>query len=150
MDLSAAGLGLLKRSEGFRSRTYLDSAGKPTIGYGHKILDSESFPDEIDEAKAELILREDVRVAEQAVERLVRVPLSQGQFDALVDFCFNMGARRLAASTLLGELNSGRYSAAAVELLRWDHAGADVSAGLKARREAEFHLWTENGLRRKT
>lgn len=150
MELSVAGLDLLKKSEGFRSRRYLDSAGKPTIGYGHRIIDSESFSDEIDEARAELILREDIRVAEQAVERLVRVPLSQGQFDALADFCFNLGSRRLAASTLLAELNSGRYSAAAVELLRWDHAGAGEIAGLKARREAEFRLWTENGLQAKT
>jgi lysozyme len=150
MEMSAAGLDLLKRSEGFRSHAYLDLEGKPTIGYGHRMLDSESFPDGIDEAKAELMVREDIRTAEQAVGRLVRVPLSQGQFDALVDFCFNLGSRRLAASTLLGELNSGRYSAAAVELLRWDHAGAEVSAGLKARREAEFRLWTENGPRPKT
>jgi len=150
MEMSAAGLDLLKRSEGFRSHAYLDLEGKPTIGYGHRMLDSESFPDGIDEAKAELMVREDIRTAERAVGRLVRVPLSQGQFDALVDFCFNLGSRRLAASTLLGELNSGRYSAAAVELLRWDHAGAEVSAGLKARREAEFRLWTENGPRPKT
>jgi len=150
MELSGAGLDLLKRSEGFRSRTYLDTAGKPTIGYGHRILDSESLSEGIDEAQAELVLREDIRVAERAVERLVRVPLSQGQFDALVDFCFNLGSRRLAASTLLAELNSGRYSAAAVELLRWDHSGAEVNAGLKARREAEFRLWTENGLQVKT
>jgi lysozyme len=150
MELSAAGLDLLKKSEGFCSRAYLDLAGKPTIGYGHRILDSESFPEAIEEAKAESILREDVRVAEQAVERLVRVPLSQSQFDALVDFCFNLGSRRLAGSTLLAELNSGRYSAAAVELLRWNHVGTEVNAGLTARREAEFRLWTESGVRAKT
>ena len=150
MELSATGLDLLKLSEGFRSNTYLDVEGYPTIGYGHRILASESFPDGIDQEKAELMLREDLRVAERAVERLVRVPLSQGQFDALVDFCFNMGSRRLAASTLLRELNSGRTSAAAVELLRWDHAGVEVSAGLRARREAEFRLWTESGPRAKT
>jgi len=150
MELSAAGLGLLKKSEGFRSRSYLDVQGFPTIGYGHRIQASELFPEGIDEEKAELVLREDVRTAEQAVHRLVRMPLSQGQFDALVDFCFNMGSRRLAASTLLRELNSGRYAAAAVELLRWDHAGVEVSAGLKARREAEFRLWTETGPQGKT
>jgi GH24 family phage-related lysozyme (muramidase) len=58
-----------------------------------------------------------------------------------VDFCFNLGQGRLAASTLLQDLNIGRYDAAAEQLLRWDHTGAQEIAGLKARREAEFHLW---------
>ena len=83
-----------------------------------------------------------MRDAEQAVERLVKVPLTQGQFDALVDFCFNLGAGRLASSTLLKALNGGRYEAAAEQLLRWDVAGGEENAGLKARREAEFALWS--------
>jgi lysozyme len=141
MQLSAAGLGLLKRSEGFRSRTYLDVAGFPTIGYGHRILAFESFPDGIEEPQGAAILVSDIRIAEQAVQRLVRVALVQGQFDALVDFCFNLGQNKLAASTLLQDLNMGRYDAAAEQLLRWDHAGARQIAGLQARREAEFHLW---------
>lgn len=141
MQLSGAGLELLKRFEGFRSHIYLDPEGLPTIGYGHRLVHPESFPTGIDEAQATGPLAEDVREAEQAVERMVEVPLTQGQFDALVDFCFNLGAGRLAGSTLLRELNAGRYEAAGAQLLRWDHAGATVSAGLKARREAEFQLW---------
>lgn len=141
MELSTAGLALLKQSEGFRSRVYLDSRGLPTIGYGHRLLHPESFPNGVTEEQAAEILRDDVREAELAVRRLVRVPLAQGQFDALVDFCFNLGQGRLAASTLLADLNAGRYSAAAEQLLLWDHAGAQESAGLRARRQAEFHLW---------
>jgi lysozyme len=141
MQLSEAGLGLLKRSEGFRSRTYLDVAGIPSIGYGHRIRASESYPNGIEEAQGLELLAGDVRDAEQAVQRLVRVALAQGQFDALVDFVFNLGQGKLAASTLLQDLNTGRYDAAAEQLLRWDHAGAQENAGLKARREAEFHLW---------
>jgi lysozyme len=141
MKLSIAGLELLKRSEGFRSRTYLDVNGFPTIGYGHRLLHSESFPDGIGEAEAAEMLIRDVREAEQAVTRLVKVPLTQGQFDALVDFCFNLGAGRLASSTLLKVLNGGRYEDAAVQLLRWDIAGGHENSGLKARREAEFSLW---------
>jgi GH24 family phage-related lysozyme (muramidase) len=141
MQLSAAGLELLKRSEGFRTQTYRDVAGFPSIGYGHRILASESFPGGIDEAQGAELLVRDVRGAEQAVQRLVRVALAQGQFDALVDFCFNLGQGKLAASTLLQDLNAGRYDAAAEQLLRWDHAGAQENSGLKARREAEFHLW---------
>jgi lysozyme len=67
--------------------------------------------------------------------------LTQGQFDALVDFVFNLGGGRLASSTLLRYLNSGKHDAAAWELLAWDHAGSHEVASLKARREAEFQLW---------
>lgn len=141
MKLSAAGLELLKKSEGFRGRTYLDVNGFPTIGYGHRLLHPESFPKGIDEAQGAEILVSDVRDAEQAVARLVKVPLTQGQFDALVDFCFNLGSGRLASSTLLKVLNAGRYTDAAEQLLRWDLAGGQENAGLKARREAELALW---------
>jgi lysozyme len=141
MQLSAAGLELVKRSEGFRNRIYLDVVGVPSIGYGHRVLATESFSNGIEEAEGAELLGRDLRIAEQAVQRLVRVALAQGQFDALVDFCFNLGQGRLAASTLLHDLNMGRYDAAAEQLLRWNHAGALENAGLKARREAEFHLW---------
>jgi lysozyme len=121
MQLSTKGLALLKNSEGFRSQSYLDVAGIRTIAYGHRILPTESFPNGIDEAQGAELLTGDVRVAENAVKRLVKVELVQCQFD--------------------GMLNIGRYGAAADELLRWDHAGAHENAGLKARREAEFMLW---------
>jgi lysozyme len=87
------------------------------------------------------MLAGDVLEAEHEVARLVRVALTQGQFDALVDFCYNLGAGRLAASSLLRELNAGRHDAAGEQLLSWDHAGGMVNAGLKARRQAEFQLW---------
>jgi lysozyme len=93
------------------------------------------------------MLSRDLQAAEQAVKRLVKVAITQGQFDALVDFVFNLGARRLAASTLLQDLNTGSYDRAAEGLLRWDHAGVKENAGLKARREAEFHLWHNQTLR---
>jgi lysozyme len=141
MKFSAAGMELLKRFEGFRNRVYLDVAGLPTIGYGHRLLHSDSFPNGIDEPQAANLLACDVRDAEQAVERMVKAPLTQGQFDALVDFTFNLGAGRLASSTLLKSLNAGRYDDAAEQLLRWDHAGGQENAALKARREAEAELW---------
>jgi lysozyme len=141
MRLSAAGLELLKRSEGFRDRIYLDVAGYPTIGYGHRLLHPESFRDGVNREQAAEILVSDVRDAEQAVEKLVKVPLTQGQFDALVDFCFNLGQGKLAESTLLKDLNAGQYETAGEQLLRWDHAGGRECAALKSRREAEFELW---------
>jgi lysozyme len=141
MKFSAAGMELLKKSEGFRSRVYLDVAGFPTIGYGHRLLHPESFPNGIDEQQAANLLACDVREAEQAVQRLVKVPLTQGQFDALVDFCFNLGSGRLAASSLLKDLNAGKYDDAAEQLLRWDHAAGRENIALKCRREAEAELW---------
>ncbi len=141
MKFSAAGMDLLKKSEGFRSRVYLDVAGFPTIGYGHRLLHPDSFPNGIDEEQAANLLLCDVRDAEQAVQRLVKVPLTQGQFDALVDFCFNLGAGRLNSSTLLKSLNAKRYNEAVAQLLLWDHVGNRECAALKDRREAEAELW---------
>ncbi len=141
MEFSAAGRRLLELSEGFRSHPYKDAKGLWTIGYGHRLLQPDSFPEGITEAFAEHILACDIDDAEEMVQALVKVPVTQGQFDALVDFVFNLGATRLADSTLLHDLNSGRYDAAAQQLLLWDHAGSEVVEGLKKRREAEFALW---------
>ena len=81
MRLSEAGLALLKQSEGFRDRAYLDVAGFQTIGYGHRLLPTELGPNGINEAQAALILAQDEAPAEGSVTRLVKVPLTQGQFD---------------------------------------------------------------------
>ena len=141
MHLSSAGLELLKKSEGFRDQIYTDVAGFRTIGFGHRLAASESYPTGIDLPQGESILARDIAIAETALDRLVKVPLTQGQFDALVDFVFNLGAGRLASSTLLTYLNAGNTDAAAWQLLAWDHVGSHEIAGLKARREAEFRLW---------
>jgi len=142
MELSAAGLELIKRFEGFRSEVYRDVAGFPTIGYGHRVEPEQSFAAGIDEAQATALLENDVRQAEQAVSMQVKVALNQGQFDALVDFCFNLGAGRLAQSGLLRQLNAGCYQEAGRQLLAWDHAGGRQYAALKQRREAELLLWS--------
>jgi lysozyme len=146
MQFSLAGVALLKRSEGFRNRVYLDVAGIPTIGYGHRLLHPESFQKGVDEAQAAQILCSDIREAEETVRRLVKVPLTQGQFDALVDFVFNLGSGRFASSTLLKILNAGQYDEAVEQLLRWNHAGSEECAALKARREAEAELWRKSSL----
>ena len=144
MELSSAGMELLMKSEGFRPRVYLDVAGYPTIGYGHRLVHPETFSQGITEAQAARLLAADLRETERAVERLVKVPLHQGQFDALVDFCYNLGPGRLAQSTLLERLNAGDYAAAAQQLLRWDHAGSQENSALQARREAELTLWNHS------
>ncbi len=141
MELSAEGLELIKKSEGFRSREYKDVAGFQTIGYGHRVTQAESFPRGVGEPQATALLLHDVCKAEESVARLVHVALTQGQFDALVDFCFNLGAGRLAESSLLRELNAGHHEAAGRQLLLWDHAGRQVFPALVERRKAEFQLW---------
>jgi lysozyme len=145
MKFSAAGMDLLKLSEGFRSRVYRDANELPTIGYGHRLLHTETFPNGIDEPHAAALLALDVSASEEAIERLVKVPLTQGQFDALVDFCFNLGSGRLAASSLLADLNAGKYDEASRQLLLWDHAAGHEITALKARREAEATLWRGTG-----
>ena len=142
MQLSSSGLSLLKRSEGFVSTVYRDAAGLETIGYGHRLQTGEQFPSGITEEQAETILANDVSYAAKCVTTLCHVPLTQGQFDALVDFTFNLGPRRLAESTLLRDLNAKQYDAAALQLLQWDHIGLKESSALKARRTAEYQLWT--------
>jgi lysozyme len=142
MQLSDDGLEMIKRFEGFRSHTYLDAGGLPTIGYGHRLLNPAMFPNGVSEQDAASILRADVHEAEQVVERHVKVPLTQGQFDALVDFVFNLGVARFQRSTLLHALNGGRYQAAGEQLLRWDLVKGEENLGLRARRLAELKLWS--------
>jgi lysozyme len=141
MRISPSGLELIMQFEGFRSTVYLDSVGIPTIGYGHKLLTSEYRPKGVTQQYAQQLLAQDADAAGEAVAHLVQVPLTQGQFDALVDFVYNLGAARLASSTLLQELNGGNLGAAALEFLKWDHCGGRENTGLKARREAEMRLF---------
>jgi lysozyme len=139
MRLSETGVRLIKQSEGLRTRAYPDSCGVWTIGYGH--TRGVRPGDRCDKARASGWLREDVGAAEAAVARLVSVPLSQGQFDALVDFVFNLGEGALQGSTLRRKLNAGDYEGAAAEFARWCHAGGAVLPGLVTRRARERALF---------
>ena len=134
---------LIKESEGCVLKAYPDPAtgGEPwTIGYGH--TGSDVRPGKvIDQAEADRLLDEDVDLFERGVNRLVDVDLTQGQFDALVCFAFNLGLGALQQSTLLKLLNAGDYEGAAKQFLRWDKAGGKVMAGLTKRRQAESELF---------
>ena len=139
LSLSAQGLDLVKRFEGLRLGAYQDAAGVWTIGYGHT---GNVHPGQrITEAHAEQLLRKDVAWAEDAVRKNVDVPLSQGQFDALVSFTFNLGAGALQRSTLLQKLNAGDYAGAQAEFGRFVHAGGRVLPGLVRRRADEAELF---------
>ena len=90
---------------------------------------------------AESLLLSDVGTAARCVNQLVTIELSQNEFDALVDFVFNLGATSFAGSTLLRDLNGGNIAGAAGEFQKWDHAGGRVLAGLLRRRLSESTLF---------
>lgn len=91
--------------------------------------------------QADQILKTTLVEYESAVSRYVQVPLSQKQFDALVDFAYNAGAQSLRTSTLLRLLNAGDYVAAAEQFARWVNGGGKRLPGLVRRREAEKQLF---------
>ncbi|CAK0771902.1 lysozyme [Gammaproteobacteria bacterium] len=136
---------MVKEYEGLRLNVYKDSAGKPTIGYGHLIKPGENFDTGISAKKAELMLAADLLASEDAVKKWVNVALSQGQFDALVSLVFNIGAAQFQKSTLLRKLNAGNLAGAAEEFLRWNKADGKVAEGLVRRRVAERGMFVGCG-----
>lgn len=137
--INAEGLRLIKDSEGLRLSAYQDSVGVWTIGYGHTATAQRGQT--ITEAEAEQLLQADLRRFEDGVRELVRVPLTDNQFAALVSFAFNLGLGALAESTLLRKLNAGDYQGAAAEFPRWVHAGGKQLPGLVTRRGRERQLF---------
>lgn len=135
MKYSKTGLALTERFEGCKLVAYQDQVGVWTIGYGHTRGVHEGMT--CTQAQAEQWLLEDIAAAEQNVNTHVKVPLTQAEFDALVDFDFNCGSGNLDSSTLLKLVNEGDPEDAAKEFEKWDHAGGKVVAGLLRRRQAE-------------
>ena len=141
--ITQTGLDLIKRFEGFSPTVYICPAGYPTIGYGHVVKpdERERFAGGITPEQAESLLRQDVQIAERAVLHLITVPLTDGQFDALVSFTFNLGAGALQRSTLRRRVNRGDHAAVPAEFGKWVWAGGRKLQGLVRRREAESMLY---------
>ena len=133
------GVELIRHFEGCRFDAYLCPAGVWTIGYGHTADVKEG--DSIDQEAAEAFLIEDLETFERNVTNLVKVPLTQQQFDALVSWTFNLGAGNLAESTLLKKLNNYQYAEVPEQMMRWVRAGGQVLEGLVKRRAAEAALF---------
>lgn len=146
MIVSKKGLDLIKEFESFKSKPYLCPSGVPTIGYG-----STYYPDgkkvtlqdkEITEEKAfeilEYIANKDFG---SNINKVVKVPLNQNQFDALVSFAYNIGNGNFNSSTLLRWLNQGNYKEASMQLLRWNKSKGIALSGLTKRRKAEKELF---------
>lgn len=145
MKISNRGLELVKHFEGCYLNSYLCPAQVPTIGIGTTVyFDSKQkvqLGDTITEEIALELFRGDMIKYEGYIDKLVKVELSQDQFDALVSFVYNLGPTNLKKSKLLKLLNEGDYPLAAAEFRNWRKAGGRVLKGLERRRKAEERLF---------
>lgn len=142
MKYSDAGLALTQHFEGCRLNAYQDSVGVWTIGFGHTAGVHPGMS--CTQQQAEEWLQSDIHWAEYAVNKYVTAPLTQSEFDALVDFTFNLGVGNFVHSTLLRLLNAEDYEGAANEFPKWNRAGGKILPGLTARRLAEQEMF-KNG-----
>ena len=139
LSLSAAGLVSIANLEGFSEKAYIPIPGDvPTIGFGS--TEGVRMGDTITVPKALERLMRDVGVAESAIGRCVKVPLSQSEYNAFTAFAFNVGAEAFCSSTLVKKLNAGDYAGACQELRRWVYVDGRRVQGLVNRREAEYRL----------
>lgn len=133
------GIDIIKKFEGCELEAYLCPAGVPTIGYGHTY--GVRLGRTISQAEADVLLDHDYQDSIEAVEELIKVPLSENQIEALASFVFNLGRGKLIGSTLRKKLNQGDYKGAAEEFDKWVFAGGKKLNGLIARRAAEKALF---------
>lgn len=147
MKTSEDGIKLIKEFESMILTAYPDPAtgGEPwTIGYGHT---SQAGPPavfkglRITKQEAEDILQKDLLKYEAGVEKLVKGPITQNQFDALVSFAFNCGLGNLEKSTLLKKVNSKDFDKVPAEFMKWTKANGREMKGLVRRRRAETAMW---------
>ena len=134
MTIDQAGIDFIKSFEGFSASVYTDLAGKPTIGYGHRLKPSESFPSPITEPEAESILATDLDPIDNAVSALAP-QCNQNQHNALCSFGYNLGYGALATMLAHG------WVQVPTQMLLWVYAGGAIIEGLERRRAAEVALF---------
>jgi len=161
--ITQQGVELIKKFEGFVPHLYICAAGYPTIGYGHVVLAGDYFGSitgsellniyrksglkvaqnayNITEADAEELLLQDAQKFERAVLRLIDVPLTDGQFDALVSFTYNLGPAALQRSTLRRKVNREEHDEVPAEFRKWVWAGGRRLKGLIKRRNIEAEIY---------
>lgn len=144
MKLSKNGIEVAHYFESCKLVAYPDPGSKDgtpwTIGWGHtgpEVRKGLVWTQQ----QADDAFLVDVAKFERAVTGLVKVPLTKGQFDALVLFAYNVGSKALETSTLLRKLNAGDYDGAALEFRRWNKNDGKVMRGLTRRRAAEECLF---------
>ena len=146
MNVSKAGIALIKHHEGVRSRPYRCPANLWTVGVGHLIGNGKHLPDTwnrtFTETEIDGILKSDLRRFELGVHKMLpNVPLRQHEFDALVSFCFNLGLGCFQRSTLRQALLRGDKKAAMESLVKYCRAGGKILRGLQIRRLDEKALF---------
>ena len=146
MNVSKAGIALIKHHEGVRSRPYRCAANLWTCGVGHLIGDGKHLPDSwnrtFSQEEIDGILKSDLRRFELGVHKMLpNVPLRQHEFDALVSFCFNLGLGCFQRSTLRQALLRGDKKAAMESLVKYCRAGGRILRGLQIRRLDEKALF---------
>jgi len=143
MKISTNGISLIESFEGFASKIY-DDVGHPAIGYGTDLLPEEEqkYKDKtITEEEATQLLASRLSKFEERINELVKVPLTQNQYDALCSFTYNVGAGGFANSTLLKKINNKDYAGAANEFSKWNKVNGKDHPGLTARRAKEKTLF---------
>ena len=139
-------IAIVRECEGFRPNPYRCPAGVPTIGVGSTRYEdgrhvAMSDPSITLARAGEIMLYELAHSVAPAVSRYATAPLTQGQYDALIDFAYNAGPEALRTSTLLAKVNARDYAGAALEFPKWIHGGGQVLPGLVKRRELERKLF---------
>ena len=151
-NVSAECLDLIKHFEGLYLTSYLCPAKVWTIGYGTtlypnglKVLAAQKCSQE----QALTFLRNDLSFFEKSVDAYTRDDVSQQQFDAMVSFAYNLGAKNLKDSTLLKVINANPkdYNAIEKQWLRWNKANGTALKGLTRRRTAEFYYYKNGALK---
>lgn len=146
MKISDNGINLIKKFEGVRYKPYKCPAGLWTVGVGHLIGDGKQLPDSYNktftESEVDAILRKDLARFERGVTMLFPVSyrFTQGMFDALTSFAFNLGVGALQRSTVRSALLRYDKDKAGESLLKYCRAGGKILKGLQLRRQAEYKL----------
>ena len=146
MNVSKAGIALIKHHEGVRSRPYRCPANLWTVGVGHLIGDGKLLPDSwnrtFTEVEIDGLLKSDLRRFELGISKMLpNVPLRQCEFDCLVSFAFNLGLGTFQRSTLRQALLRNDKKAAMESLVKYCRAGGKILKGLQTRRLDEKALF---------
>ena len=146
MKTSQAGIDLIKQFESCKLTPYRDCVGIWTVGWGHVLGNGHTLSDDDNrtytQEEVDEFLRSDLERFEHGVLTYITVPLTQGQFDSLVCFSYNLGLGTLQRSTLRQKILRGDGEGAAEEILKYNKAGGVVLKGLTRRRQAEYQLFT--------
>ena len=154
MEVDTVFFNFLCKEEKCETSVYTDSKNIPTIGIGHRLTDQElasktlvingqrvPYAHGITMAQCQALNKQDVSAAVNCVNSIIKVPLTQNQFNALVSFAFNIGIYAFKNSTLVQVLNQKQYKEVPTQMLRWVHENGAVTQGLVNRRNAEIALW---------